>query len=135
MSCSPDQTAKKDPSLRTVAMPGDANPSGDIFGGWIMSQMDIAGAIMAKEVARGRVVTVAAESIVFHKPVKVGDVVCCYGQLIRVGKSSISINLEIWVKPILRETEERCPKFKVTDAKFTYVAVDESGKKRMVPKE
>ena len=121
--------------LRTATMPADTNANGDIFGGWIMSQMDIAGAIMAKEVAQGRVVTVAVESIVFHKPVKVGDVVCCYGQLIRVGKSSLSINLEIWVKPILRETEERCPRFKVTDAQFTYVAVDDSGKKRLVPKE
>jgi len=83
--------------LRTLAMPADTNPSGDIFGGWLMAQMDMGGAILAKELARGRVVTVAVDAITFLKPVAVGDVVCCYGQCVKVGNSSIKIKLETWV--------------------------------------
>ncbi len=77
--------------LRTLAMPSDTNANGDIFGGWIMSQMDMGGAILAKEIAHGRVVTVAVESMNFIKPIAVGDVVCCYGQCLSVGRSSIKI--------------------------------------------
>ena len=106
--------------LRTLAMPADTNANGDIFGGWIMSQMDIAGGILSKEVAKSRTVTVAVESIQFIKPVKVGDVVCCYGRVMHVGTTSITINLEVWVKPILRENEDKTRRFKVTEAGFTY---------------
>lgn len=118
--------------LRTLAMPADTNANGDIFGGWIMAQMDMAGGILAKEIANSRTVTVAAESIQFIRPVQVGDVVCCYGRVIQVGNTSVKINLEVWVKPILRETEERQRRFKVTEAAFTYVAIDEKGNKRPI---
>lgn len=120
--------------MRTLAMPADTNANGDIFGGWIMSQMDIAGGILAKEAAGTRVVTVAVEAMRFHKPVKVGDVACCYGSIVRIGNTSITIHLEVWVKPVLRKSEETCPRFKVTEADFTYVAIDESGKKTRISK-
>ena len=125
---SPDSS----PILRTLAMPKDTNPYGDIFGGWIMSQMDIAGAILAKETARSRVVTVAVDSFKFLKPVKVGDVVCCYGRVLRIGNTSIAIALEVWVKSALAEAEEEWPRFKVTEAIFTYVAIDAEGRKRAI---
>lgn len=118
--------------LRTLAMPADTNANGDIFGGWIMSQMDIAGGILAKEVANSRTVTVAAESIQFIRPVQVGDMVCCYGRVVHTGTTSVKINLEVWVKPILRETEERNRRFKVTEAAFTYVAIDQQGNKQPI---
>jgi len=84
--------------LRTLAMPADTNANGDIFGGWLMSQMDMGGAIQAKEIAKGRVVTVRVDGMTFLKPVAVGDVVCCYARCIRTGNSSITINVEVWVK-------------------------------------
>ncbi len=118
--------------LRTLAMPADTNANGDIFGGWIMSQMDIAGGILAKETAHSRVVTVAVDSIRFLKPVKVGDVICCYGRVLRIGTTSIAIELEVWVKQVRRETEEEWPRFKVTEALFTYVAIDGKGRKRAI---
>ena len=120
--------------LRTLAMPADTNANGDIFGGWIMSQMDIAGGILVKEIIQGRSATVGVDSMKFLKPVQVGDIVCCYGKLKRIGKTSITLHLEVWVKPILRETEKECPRFKVTEASFTYVALDESGNKRVIDK-
>ncbi|GGA70158.1 acyl-CoA thioesterase [Neiella marina] len=120
--------------LRTLAMPADTNANGDIFGGWIMSQMDIAGGIMAKEVAKGRTATIAVNSMKFIQPVKVGDVVCCYGQIEKVGNTSMTLALEVWVKPVLREhgVDEH---FLVTEACFTYVAIDSSGNKREIPKD
>ena len=120
------------PILRTLAMPADTNPNGDVFGGWIMSQMDIAGGILAKETARSRTVTVAVDSFKFLRPVKVGDVVCCYGRVLRIGTTSIAIGLEVWVKKVLPGIEEGWPRFKVTEAIFTYVAIDEEGKKRPI---
>lgn len=118
--------------LRTLAMPADTNPHGDIFGGWIMSQMDIAGGILAREVTCSRMVTVAAESIAFIKPVHVGDVVCCYGEVLHVGNTSITINLEVWVKPALDIPVVESPEQQVTKAAFTYVAVDPQGKKHVI---
>ncbi len=118
--------------LRTLAMPADTNANGDIFGGWIMSQMDIAGGILAKELIQGRSATVGVNAMKFLKPVKVGDIVCCYGKLERVGNTSITLLLEIWVKPVLRKTEETCPRFKVTEACFTYVALDDKGNKKTI---
>ena len=94
--------------LRTLAMPADTNANGDIFGGWIMAQMDIGGGILSKEIAAGRVVTVAVEGMTFHRPVKVGNVVCCYGQCTRIGRTSLSIKLEVWVKPVLEDSHGRC---------------------------
>ena len=119
--------------LRTLAMPADTNPSGDIFGGWLMAQMDMGGAILAKELARGRVVTVAVDAITFLKPVAVDDVVCCYGECIKVGNSSLKIKLETWVKKVASEPigERYC----VTEAAFTYVAVDREGRPRALPAE
>lgn len=118
--------------LRTLAMPGDTNPNGDIFGGWVMAQMDIAGGILSKEVAQGRTVTVAVEGMKFIKPVQVGDVVCCYGQVDRIGNTSIALKLEVWVKPILESGQEE--RFKVTEGRFVYVAIDDNHKKRSIPK-
>ena len=119
--------------LRTLAMPSDTNANGDIFGGWIMSQMDMGGAILAKEIAHSRVVTVAVESMNFIRPVTVGDVVCCYGQCLHIGRSSIKVKVEVWVKKVSSEPigERYC----VTDAEFTFVAVDQFGKPRTIPRE
>lgn len=118
--------------LRTLAMPADTNPHGDIFGGWIMSQMDIAGGIMARESTCSRVVTVAVESITFIKPVHVGDVVCCYGDVIKIGTTSITIDLEVWVKPTVDRPGGEDMEFQVTKAAFTYVSVDGNGKKQVI---
>lgn len=117
--------------LRTLAMPGDTNPAGDIFGGWIMAQMDISGAILAREIANGRVVTVAVDGMSFLKPVAVGDVVCCYGRCEHIGHTSLKIKLELWVKKIYES--ERAHRDLVTEASFTYVAVDSNGKPRALP--
>ena len=111
----------KPPSLRTVAMPADANPSGDIFGGWIMSQMDIAGAIFASYIVHGRLVTVAVEGMTFHLPVFVGDQVSCYCDAARFGNTSISIHIEVWV----RRKHARQEHQKVTEATYTYVSINE----------
>lgn len=121
--------------LRTLAMPADTNANGDIFGGWIMSQMDIAGSILSKEIADGRTVTIAVDAMKFLKPVKVGDVVCCYGEILRIGNTSMTLHLEVWVKPVLRDIDSPETRFKVTEANFTFVAVDSNGKKRAVPKQ
>lgn len=112
-------------------MPADTNANGDIFGGWIMSQMDLAGGILAKKLSQGRTVTVAVDGIVFHKPVKVGDVVCCHGYVSKSGTTSGTIAIEVWVNPILRDDETE--RMHVTSAHFTYVAVDEQGQKRPLP--
>jgi acyl-CoA thioesterase YciA len=115
-------------AIRTLAMPADANPSGDIFGGWLISQMDIAGGITARAKALGRVATIAVTGFTFHKPVLVGDVVCCYADIHKIGRTSITIALEAWV---LRQhdTEEL---IKVTEGVFTYVAIDKIGNPRPV---
>ncbi len=116
--------------LRTLAMPADTNANGDIFGGWIMSQLDLAGGILAKEICCGRIVTVSVSSITFKKPVKVGDVVCCYGECTKIGRTSMSINLEVWVKPVKEEgVGER---FQVCEATFNYVAIDANGRPRAI---
>ncbi len=116
--------------LRTLAMPADTNANGDIFGGGIMSQLDLAGGILAKEISCGRIVTVSVSSITFKKPVKVGDVVCCYGECTKIGRTSMSINLEVWVKPVKEEgVGER---FQVCEATFNYVAIDANGRPRAI---
>ncbi|MGL4224148.1 acyl-CoA thioester hydrolase YciA [Vibrio misgurnus] len=116
--------------LRTLAMPADTNANGDIFGGWIMSQLDLAGGILAKEISCGRIVTVSVSSITFKKPVTVGDVVCCYGDCIKIGRTSMTINLEVWVKPVKEDgIGER---FQVCEATFNYVAIDANGRPRAI---
>jgi acyl-CoA thioesterase YciA len=126
----PQRQPDGDLLLRTLAMPADTNANGDIFGGWIMAQMDIGGGILSKEIAAGRVVTVAVEAMTFHRPVKVGNVVCCYGQCTRIGNTSLSIQLEVWVKPVLEDSQE--DRYCVTEALFTYVAIDQQGKPRVI---
>lgn len=116
-------------AIRTQAMPKDTNPNGDIFGGWLMAQMDIAGGVTAGARAEGRVATVAVEAMSFHRPVRVGDVLCCYADITRVGKTSITVRVEAWV---LRRSKAR-ERVKVTEGIFTYVAIAETGAKRLVP--
>jgi len=107
---------------RTLAMSTDTNPMGHIFGGWIMSLMDAAGKMTATEVAQGRVVTVAVSRIVFLQPVKIGDTVCCYTDVTRVGRTSITLDVEVWV---LRQGQG--DRVKVTEAEFTFVAINDNG--------
>ncbi|KOO06261.1 acyl-CoA thioester hydrolase YciA [Vibrio hepatarius] len=116
--------------LRTLAMPADTNANGDIFGGWIMSQLDLAGGILAKEISSGRIVTVSVSSITFKKPVRVGDVVCCYGECTKIGRTSMSINLEVWVKPVTEDGIQ--DRYQVCEATFNYVAIDTEGKPRPI---
>lgn len=119
----PPETPKGELVIRTVAMPADTNPNGDIFGGWIMSQMDIGSGILASKTAKTRVATVAVEGMSFLQPVKVGDTVACYAWVERIGRSSMRIPVEVWVQPY-RKTEQT----RVTRAVFTYVALDDSGR-------
>ena len=114
-------------TIRTVAMPTDTNPSGDIFGGWVMSQMDIAGSVAAHERVRGRTVTVAVEAMTFIAPVKVGDVLCVYTTIERVGTTSITVAMEAWAR-----RNRVADRVKVTEARFVYVALDENGNKRKI---
>ena len=116
-------------TIRTLAMPGDTNPAGDIFGGWVMSQMDIAGAIAAVERSQGRVVTVAVEAMTFIAPVKVGDILCVYTTVERVGTTSITISMEAWSR-----RNRIADRVKVTEGRFVYVALDEQGQKRVIPR-
>ncbi|MBU1334109.1 MAG: acyl-CoA thioesterase [Alphaproteobacteria bacterium] len=114
-------------TIRTLAMPADTNPAGDIFGGWVMSQMDIAGAIAAVERSQGRVVTVAVEAMTFIAPVKVGDILCVYTTVERVGTTSITISMEAWAR-----RNRIADRVKVTDGRFVYVALAEDGSKRRI---
>ena len=123
-----DETAPRgDLCTRTLAMPADTNGNGDIFGGWLLSQMDIAGGVAASKVAKSRTVTVSIDAMNFRKPVYVGDLVSVHANLVRVGRTSMTIHLEAWVvrrretKPIL-----------VTDGNFTYVAIDEQGRPQAI---
>ena len=109
-------------------MPRDANPGGDIFGGWILSQMDVAGAVVAGVRAAGRVATVGIEAMSFHMPVRVGDVVSCYAAVTKLGATSITVHVEVWAR---RRTED--VSVKVTEGVFTYVALDAAGGKRSLP--
>jgi len=121
--------------LRTLAMPAATNTNGDIFGGWIMSQMDIAGGILAQQITAGAVVTVAVDSMKFISPVQMGDVVCCYGEMKRQGNTSLALHLEVWVRPRMSREKGSRPHSKVTEAVFTYVAIDENGVKRRIPRD
>ncbi len=114
--------------LRTLAMPADTNPAGDIFGGWLMSQMDIAGSMMAVPRAGGRVATVAVDAMVFHKPVKVGNILCCYCDLVRVGRTSMTIHVQAWAL----DGAARDKRVQVTEGVFTYVAIGKDRKPRPV---
>ncbi len=122
------ETPRGELAIRTLAMPADTNPSGDIFGGWVLSQMDIAGGVTAQARARGRVVTVAVEAMSFHRPVYVGDVLCCYAEILRIGRTSMTTRVEAWA---LRHSEGE--RIQVTEGVFTYVALDDEGRPRPVP--
>jgi acyl-CoA thioesterase YciA len=117
-----------EPVIRTIAMPADTNPAGDIFGGWLMAQMDLAAGNAAARRARGRCATVAADSMVFHSPVFVGDEVSLYADVVRVGRTSMSIRIEAW-----RRSRDGDDGFKVTEATFTFVAIDEARRPRPIP--
>jgi len=119
---------EREPAVRTLAMPADANPSGDIFGGWLMAQMDIAGGIVAGLRARGRVATVAVDGMTFHEPVFVGDLVSCYAEVTRIGRTSITVAVETIVRR--RRSGEAV---RVTEGRFVYVALDGDGRPRPVP--
>lgn len=121
----------REPVLRVVPMPADANPTGDIFGGWIMSQVDVAGSIPALRVAKGRVATIAVNSFVFKQPVLIGDLVSFYARVAKIGRTSITVDVEVFA-------QRRAPDevtVKVTEATLTYVAVDQNRKPRPVSPE
>lgn len=126
----PDVPPSGEATLRTVAMPSDVNVNGDIFGGWVLAQMDIASGIVAAQRAQGRVATVAVDAMKFISPVAVGDILCVWAWVERVGRSSMGIRIEAWA--VRRQGRD---KKKVTEALFTYVAIDEGGKPRAVPDE
>ena len=124
MSDQPDSAL----TIRTLAMPADANPAGDIFGGWVLSQMDIAGGICASERAQCRTVTVSLDGMHFIRPVKIGDILCVYTEIEKVGTTSLDIHVEAWVQ---RDRSRRT--VKVTEAKFRFVALGSDGRPRPVP--
>jgi acyl-CoA thioesterase YciA len=119
----------RDPVIRTAPAPADMNGNGDIFGGWVMAQMDIAGGIAAARVAQGRVATVAVAGMTFNKPIKVGDVVSIYGDVERIGNTSVSIKIETIVQRRLDPQP-----IKVTEGTFVFVAIDDQGRPRPIPK-
>jgi len=124
------QPAAREPTLRAIAMPADANPNGDIFGGWVLSQMDLAGGTVAHRRAQGRVATVAITGMSFHLPVFVGDEVSCYAEFVKVGRTSIAVRVESWARRGV--SDERV---KVTEGLFTYVAIGADRRPRPVPAE
>ena len=117
-------------SLQTIAMPADNNWSGDVFGGWIVSQMDLAGAIHAERFSKGRCATISINQMTFLVPVKVGDVISCYTKILKVGKTSIQMEIEVW-----DSHDDSRPPIRVTEGVFTFVAVDVKGNKRLIPEE
>lgn len=122
-------TDRGEPTIRTVPMPADSNATGDIFGGWVLSQMDIAGGVAASRIAQGRTVTVAVEAMKFHRPVAVGDLVSLYTDILRVGATSITVRIETIVNRRGSGAE-----ITVTEGTFVYVAIDDQGRPRPVPK-
>ncbi|SFG98245.1 acyl-CoA thioesterase [Methylobacterium gossipiicola] len=122
-----DGGPRGDLTVRTIAMPADTNANGDIFGGWVMSQMDQAGGIAGVERANGRVVTVAVDAMTFIRPVRVGDVLCVYTRVSHVGRTSMKIQVEAWARRFRLQFRE-----KVTEATFTFVAIDDAGRPRAV---
>jgi acyl-CoA thioesterase YciA len=116
-------------TIQTLAMPADTNANGDIFGGWLVSQMDLAAGVLAKRIALGRVATVAIHSMTFLKPVRVGDVVSCYVDLLKRGNTSLTIAVEVWAEALTSESS-----YRVTEGTFVFVAIDSDGRPRQVPK-
>jgi acyl-CoA thioesterase YciA len=125
-----DEAPRAEPALRAIAMPADANPHGDIFGGWLLSQMDLAGGMAATRRAKGRTVTVAITAMTFHRPVFIGDEVTCYAEITKVGRTSITVKVESWVRRGIGEEQ-----IAVTEGIFTYVAVGNDRRPCPVPPE
>jgi len=121
---------RREITIQTLAMPADTNANGDIFGGWLVSQMDLAGGVLAKKIARGRVATVAIHTMTFLKPVHVGDMISCYVELIKLGSTSITVAVEVWTETLATGEKNR-----VTEGTFIFVAIDEQRKPRQVPKQ
>ncbi|MBQ2262545.1 MAG: acyl-CoA thioesterase [Loktanella sp.] len=119
---SQQQPPQGEPTIRTIAMPADTNPSGDIFGGWLMSQMDLAAGSVAALTSGGRSATIAVDAMIFHRPVKVGDEVSLYAALVRLGRTSMTIHVDAWRRPRASDKSEM-----VTEANFTFVALDDAG--------
>ncbi|MEC7278040.1 MAG: acyl-CoA thioesterase [Bdellovibrionota bacterium] len=117
-------------TVRTMAMPRDTNPIGDIFGGYLLSQMDIAGGIYSQKIAKGRTVTIAVDSMTFYKPLNVGDVLCCYCDTIKIGRTSIAVKVEAWTIRKFQADRE-----KITEGVFTYVAIDDNSRPRPIKEE
>jgi acyl-CoA thioesterase YciA len=117
-------------TVRVVAMPADTNANGDIFGGWVLSQMDMAGGIAGVERAKGRVVTIKVDAMTFIRPVRIGDVLSVYTEVESIGRTSMKVHIEAWAKRFLSHELE-----KVTDATFTFVAVDDNGRPRPIPRD
>lgn len=114
-------------TIQTIAMPADTNANGDIFGGWLVSQMDLAAGVLAKKISRGRVTTVAINSMTFLRPVHIGDIVSCHVELIKQGTTSMTIIVEVWSEQVTR-----AEKYRVTEGTFVFVAIDEQGTPRQV---
>ena len=123
----PEVEPASDPALRAIAMPADTNPHGDIFGGWLLCQMDLAGSTVATRRAGGRVVTIAITAMAFHRPVLVGDEVSCFCEVVKIGHTSITIKIESWARRGVGETA-----IKVTEGVFTYVRVDADGRPQAI---
>jgi len=117
-----------EPAVRTLAMPADTNPSGDIFGGWVLAQMDLAAGIVAAQRSHGRVATAALDGMSFHKPIRVGDLVSCYARVVRIGRSSMTVQVDTYA--LRGRTGDEV---KVTEGRFTLVAIDDDGRPRPVP--
>lgn len=115
-------------TIQTLAMPSTTNPAGDIFGGWIVSQMDLACGVLAKRISRGRTVTIAIKSMVFYKPVHVGNLVSCYVKTKKIGNTSMTFGVEVWTEALTLDAKKE----KVTEGEFVFVAVDDKGKPRKI---
>lgn len=121
------KTVNGEITIQALAMPADTNANGDIFGGWLVSQMDLAAGVLAKRIAKGRVATVAIHSMTFLKPVHVGDIVKCYVRLLKQGRSSMTIEVETWVQKATGGEQ-----YRVTEGTFIFVAIDDEGKSRAI---
>ena len=126
----PESPPTTPPMMRAIAMPADANANGDIFGGWMMSQMDLGGSNLAGRIAHGRIATVAVDAMSFIRPVKIGDEVSVYAELLKVGRTSIQVNVEAW-----RRARDSASERRVTKAVFTFVAIDSEGRPRPIAPE
>jgi acyl-CoA thioesterase YciA len=129
MTDTPGEAPRGQLTLRISAMPADTNANGDIFGGWVMARMDQAGGMAGVDFAQGRVVTVKVDAMTFIRPVKVGDVLCVYTDVEKVGRTSMTIHVEAWARRFMQDFRE-----KVTEATFVFVAIDDEGKPRPVPR-